>query len=163
MLINKRKNPLGTHLIVGLKNEHGLYKIDTEVSPTQLVGTELLRNIMLIFDACTGHEPDTFLVYEEFENWLNDIEWIGYDETFEVYINEETIQLVENKPLEGAKEELIKAFKVQKFTDEIASRLKEELSHIVKECFRNEVEKKLDNSTRESIIRSALYTVINKV
>lgn len=63
----------------------------------------------------------------------------------------------------GAKEELTKAFKVQKFTDEIASRLKEELSHIVKECFRNEVEKKLDNSTRESIIRSALYTVINKV
>lgn len=102
MLINKRKNPLVTHLIVGLKNEHGLYKIHTEVSPTQLVGTELLRNIMPIFDACTGHEPDTFLVYEE-------------------------------------------------------------LSHIVKECFRNEVEKKLDNSTRESIIRSALYTVINKV
>lgn len=27
MLINKRKNPLVTHLIVGLKNEHGLYKI----------------------------------------------------------------------------------------------------------------------------------------
>lgn len=111
MLINKRKNPLVTHLIVGLKNEHGLYKIHTEVSPTQLVGTELLRNIMPIFDACTGHEPDTFLVYEEFENWLNDIEWIGY-ETFEVYLNE-TIQLVENKPLEGAKEELTKAFKVQ--------------------------------------------------
>ena len=62
MLINKRKNPLVTHLIVGLKNEHGLYKIHTEVSPTQLVGTELLRNIMPIFDACTGHEPDTFLV-----------------------------------------------------------------------------------------------------
>lgn len=161
MLINKRKNPLVTHLIVGLKNEHGLYKIHTEVSPTQLVGTELLRNIMPIFDACTGHEPDTFLVYEEFENWLNDIEWIGY-ETFEVYLNE-TIQLVEGKSLEGAKEELTKAFKVQKLTDEIASRLKEELSHIVKECFRNEVEKKLDNSTRESIIRSALYTVINKV
>lgn len=108
MLINKRKNPLVTHLIVGLKNEHGLYKIHTEVSPTQLVGTELLRNIMPIFDACTGHEPDTFLVYEEFENWLNDIEWIGY-ETFEVYLNE-TIQLVENKPLEGVKEELTKAF-----------------------------------------------------
>lgn len=113
MLINKRKNPLVTHLIVGLKNEHGLYKIHTEVSPTQLVGTELLRNIMPIFDACTGHEPDTFLVYEEFENWLNDIEWIGY-ETFEVYLNE-TIQLVENKPLEGAKEELTKAFKVQNY------------------------------------------------
>ena len=78
-----------TYLIVGLKNEHGLYKIHTEVSPTQLVGTEL--------------------------------------------------------------------------TDEIASRLKEELSHIVKECFKNEVEKKLDSSTRESIVRSALYNVINKV
>ena len=139
-MLNKRKNPLVTHLIVGLKNEHGLYKIHTEVSPTQLVGTELLRNIMPIFDACTGHEPDTFLVYEEFENWLNDIEWIGY-ETFEVYLNK-TIQLVEGKSLEGAKEEL---------------------SHIVKECFRNEVEKKLDNSTRESIVRSALYNVINKV
>lgn len=90
-----------------------------------------------------GHEPDTFLVYEEFENWLNDIEWIGY-ETFEVYLNK-TIQLVEGKSLEleGAKEELTKAFKVQKLTDEIASRLKEELSHIVKECFRNEVEKSL--------------------
>lgn len=86
-----------TYLIVGLKNEHGLYKIHTEVSPTQLVGTELLRNIMPIFDACTGHEPDTFLIHEEFENWLN------------------------------------------------------------------EVEKKLDSSTRESIVRSALYNVINKV
>lgn len=43
------------------------------------------------------------------------------------------------------------------------SRLKEELSHIVKECFKNEVEKKLDSSTRESIVRSALYNVINKV
>lgn len=151
-----------TYLIVGLKNEHGLYKIHTEVSPTQLVGTELLRNIMPIFDACTGHEPDTFLIlHEEFENWLNDIEWIGY-ETYEVYLNE-TIQLVEVKSLEGAKEELTKAFKVQKLTDEIASRLKEELSHIVKECFKNEVEKKLDSSTRESIVRSALYNVINKV
>lgn len=57
-----------TYLIVGLKNEHGLYKIHTEVSPTQLVGTELLRNIMPIFDACTGHEPDTFLIHEVFEN-----------------------------------------------------------------------------------------------
>jgi hypothetical protein len=153
---------------VGLKNEHGLYKIHTEVSPTQLVSTELLRNIMPIFDACTGHEPDTFLIYEEFENWLNDVEWIGY-ETYEVYLNEtevylnETIRLVEVKSLEGAKEELTKAFKVQKLTDEIASRLKEELSHIVKECFKNEVEKKLDSSTRESIVRSALYNVINKV
>ena len=146
-----------TYLIVGLKNEHGLYKIHTEVSPTQLVGTELLRNIMPIFDVCTGHEPDTFLIHEEFENWLNDIEWIGY-ETYEVYLNE-TIQLVEVKSLEGAKEELT----VQKLTDEIASRLKEELSHIVKECFKNEVEKKLDSSTRESIVRSALYNVINKV
>lgn len=54
MLINKRKNPLVTHLIVGLKNEHGLYKIHTEVSPTQLVGTELLRNIMPIFDPALG-------------------------------------------------------------------------------------------------------------
>ena len=160
-LINKRKNPQVTYLIVGLKNEPGLYKIHTEVSPTQLVGTELLRNIMPIFDACTRHEPDTFLIYEEFENWLNDVEWIGY-ETYEVYLNE-TIQLVEVKSLEGAKEELTKAFKVQKLTDEIASRLKEELSHIVKECFKNEVEKKLDFSTRESIIRSALYNVINKV
>lgn len=142
-----------TYLIVGLKNEHGLYKVHTEVNPTQLVGTELLRNIMPIFDVCTGHEPDTFLIYEEFENWLNDIEWIGY-ETFEVYLNE-TIQLVEGKPLEGAKEELTRAFKVQKLTDEIASRLKE--------CFKNEVEKKLDSSTRESIVRSALYNVINKV
>lgn len=44
--INKRKNPQVTYLIVGLNNEHGLYKIHTEVSPTQLVGTELLRNIM---------------------------------------------------------------------------------------------------------------------
>lgn len=70
---------------------------------------------------------------------------------------------VEGHPLEGAKEELTKAFKVQKLTDEIASRLKEGLSHIVKECFRNEVEKKLDLPTRESIIRSALYLVINKV
>lgn len=59
-MLNKRKNPQVTHLVVGLKNEHGLYKIHTEVSPTQLVGTELLRNIMPIFDACTGHEPDTF-------------------------------------------------------------------------------------------------------
>lgn len=160
-MLNKRKNPQVTHLVVGLKNEYGLYKIHTEVSPTQLVGTELLRNIMPIFDTCTGHEPDTFLVYEEFENWLNDIEWIGY-ETFEVYLNE-TIQFIEGHPLEGAKEELTKAFKVQKLTNEIASRLKEELSHIVKECFKNEVEKKLDLPTRESIIRSALYTVINKV
>ena len=159
--ISKRKNPRVTHLVVGLKNDQGLYKIHTEVSPTQLVGTELLRNIMPIFDACTGHEPDTFLVYEEFENWLNDIEWIGY-ETFEVYLNE-TIQLIEGKSLKGAKEELTKAFKVQKLTDEIASRLKEELSHIVKECFKNEVEKKLDSPTRESIVRSALYNVINKV
>lgn len=127
-----------THLVVGLKDDQGLYKIHTEVSPTQLVGTELLRNIMPIFDACTGHEPDTFLIHE-------------------------TIQLVEGKSLEGAKEELTKAFKVQKLTDEIASRLKEELSHIVKECFKNEVEKKLDSSTRESIVRSALYNVINKV
>lgn len=150
-----------TYLIVGLKNEHGLYKIHTEVSPTQLVGTEFLRNIMPIFDLCTGHEPDTFLIHEEFENWLNDVEWIGY-ETHEVYLNE-TIQLVEVKSLEGAKEELTKAFKVQKLTDEITSRLKEELSHIVKECFKNEVEKKLDSSTRESIVRSALYNVINKV
>lgn len=150
-----------TYLIVGLKNEHGLYKIHTEVSPTQLVGTELLRNIMPIFDVCTGHEPDTSLVYEEFENWLNDIEWIGY-ETFEVYLNE-TIQFIEGHPLEDAKEELTKAFKVQKLTNEIASRLKEELSNIVKECFRNEVEKNLDLSTRDSIVRSALYTVINKV
>lgn len=150
-----------THLVVGLKDDQGLYKIHTEVSPIQLVGTELLRNIMPIFDACTGHEPDTFLIQEEFENWLNDIEWIGY-ETYEVYLNE-TIQLVEGKSLEGAKEELTKAFKVQKLTDEIASRLKEELSHIVKECFKNEVEKKLDSSTRESIVRSALYNVINKV
>lgn len=150
-----------THLVVSLKNEHGLYKIHTEVSPTQLVGTELLRNIMPIFDACTGHEPDTLLIYEEFENWLNDIEWIDY-ETFEVYPNK-TIQFVEEHPLEDAKEELIKAFKVQKFTDEIASRLKEELSNIVKECFRNEVEKNLDLPTRESIIKSALYLVINKV
>lgn len=91
-----------------------------------------------------GHEPDTFLIYEEFENWLNDIEWIGY-ETFEVYLNE-TIQFVEGHPLE-----------------ERVLKLKEELSHIVKECFRNEVEKKLDLPTRESIIRSALYLVINKV
>ena len=159
--INKRKNPRVAHLVVGLKNEHGLYKIHTEVSPTQLVGTELLRNIMPIFDACTGHEPDTFLIHEEFENWLNDVEWIDY-ETYEVYLNE-TIQLVEVKSLEGAKEELTKAFKVQKLTDEIASRLKEELSHIVKECFKNEVKKKLDSSTRESIVRSALYNVINKV
>lgn len=159
--IPKKRNPQVTHLVVGLKNEHDLYKIHIEVSPTQLVGTELLRNIMPIFDACTGHEPDTFLIYEEFENWLNDIEWIGY-ETFEVYLNE-TIRFVEGYTLEGAKEELTKAFKVQKLTDEIASRLKEELSHIVKECFRNEVEKKLDLPTRESIIRSALYTVINKV
>lgn len=75
----------------------------------------------------------------------------------------EPIQLVEVKSLEGAKEELTKAFKVQKLTDEIASRLKEELSHIVKECFKNEVEKKLDSSTRGSIVRSALYNVINKV
>lgn len=36
-MLNKRKNPLVTHLIVGLKNEHGLYKIHTEVSPTQLM------------------------------------------------------------------------------------------------------------------------------
>lgn len=150
-----------THLIVGLKDDQGLYKIHTEVSPTQLVGTELLRNIMPIFDACTGHEPDTFLIHEEFENWLNDIEWIGY-ETYEVYLNE-TVQLVEHESLDNAKDELTKAFKVQKLTDEIASRLKEELSHIVKECFRNEVEKKLDSSTRESIVRSALYTIINKV
>lgn len=148
-----------THLVVGLKDYQGLYKIHTEVSPTQLVGTELLRNIIPIFDACTGHEPDTFLIPEEFGNWLNDIEWIGY-ETYEVYLNE-TIQLVEGKSLESAKEELTKAFKVQKLTDEIASRLKEELSHIVKECFKNEVEKKLDSSTRESIVRSALYNVIN--
>lgn len=150
-----------THLIVGLKDDQGLYKIHTEVSPTQLVGTELLRNIMPIFDACTGHEPDTFLVHEEFETWLNDISWVGY-ETYEVYLNE-TIQLVEHESLDNAKDELTKAFKVQKLTDEIASRLKEELSHIVKECFRNEVEKKLDSSTRESIVRSALYNVINKV
>lgn len=150
-----------THLIVGLKDDQGLYKIHTEVSPTQLVGTELLRNIMPIFDACTGHEPDTFLIYEEFENWLNDITWVGY-ETYEVYLNE-TVQLVEHESLDNAKDELTKAFKVQKFTDEIASRLKEELSHIVKECFKNEVEKKLDSSTRESIVRSALYNVINKV
>lgn len=150
-----------THLIVGLKDDQGLYKIHTEVSPTQLVGTELLRNIMPIFDACTGHEPDTFLVYEEFENWLNDIEWIGY-ETYEVYLNK-TIQLVEHESLDNAKDELTKAFKVQKLTDEIASRLKEELSHIIKDCFRNEVEKNLDLSTRESIVRSALYNVINKV
>lgn len=150
-----------THLVVGLKNDQGLYKIHTEVSPTQLVGTELLRNIMPIFDACTGHEPDTFLVYEEFENWLNDITWVGY-ETFEVYLNE-TLQLVEHESLDNAKDELIKAFKVQKLTDEIASRLKGELSNIVKECFKNEVEKKLDNSTRESIVRSALYNIINKV
>lgn len=150
-----------THLVVGLKDNQGLYKIHTEVSPTQLVGTELLRNIMPIFDACTGHEPDTFLVYEEFENWLNDIAWVGY-ETYEVYLNE-TVQLVEHESLDNAKDELTKAFKVQKLTDEISSRLKEELSHIVKECFRNEVEKKLDLSTRESIVRSALYKVINKV
>lgn len=150
-----------THLIVGLKDDQGLYKIHTEVSPTQLVGTELLRNIMPIFDACTGHEPDTLLIYEEFENWLNDITWVGY-ETYEVYLNE-TVQLVEHESLDNAKDELTKAFKVQKFTDEIASRLKEELSHIVKECFKNEVEKKLDSSTRESIVRSALYNVINKV
>lgn len=150
-----------THLIVGLKDDQGLYKIHTEVSPTQLVGTELLRNIMPIFDACTGHEPDAFLIYEEFENWLNDITWVGY-ETYEVYLNE-TVQLVEHESLDNAKDELTKAFKVQKLTDEIASRLKEELSHIVKECFKNEVEKKLDSSTRESIVRSALYTVINKV
>lgn len=150
-----------THLIVGLKDDQGLYKIHTEVSPTQLVGTELLRNIMPIFDACTGHEPDTFLVYEEFENWLNDITWVGY-ETYEVYLNK-TIQLVGHESLDNAKDELTKAFKVQKLTDEIASRLKEELSHIVKECFRNEVEKKLDNSTRDSIVRSALYSVINKI
>ena len=150
-----------THLVVGLKDDQGLYKIHTEVSPTQLVGTELLRNIMPIFDACTGHEPDTFLIHEEFENWLNDIGWIGY-ETYEIYLNE-TIQFVEAESLDNAKDELTKAFKVQKFTDEIASRLKEELSHIVKECFKNEVEKKLDSSTRESIVRSALYNVINKV
>lgn len=150
-----------THLIVGLKDDQGLYKIHTEVSPTQLVGTELLRNIMPIFDACTGHEPDTLLIYEEFENWLNDITWVGY-ETHEVYLNE-TVQLVEHESLDNAKDELTKAFKVQKLTDEIASRLKEELSHIVKECFKNEVEKKLDSSTRESIVRSALYNVINKV
>lgn len=150
-----------THLVVGLKDDQGLYKIYTEVSPTQLVGTELLRNIMPIFDACTGHEPDTFLIHEEFENWLNDIGWIGY-ETYEIYLNE-TIQFVEAESLDNAKDELTKAFKVQKLTDEIASRLKEELSHIVKECFKNEVEKKLDSSTRESIIRSALYNVINKV
>lgn len=150
-----------THLVVGLKDAKGLYKIHTEVSPTQLVGTELLRNIMPIFDACTGHEPDTFLIHEEFENWLNDIGWIGY-ETYEIYLNE-TIQFVEAKSLDNAKDELTKAFKVQNLTDEIASRLKEELSHIVKECFKNEVEKKLDSSTRESIVRSALYNVINKV
>lgn len=150
-----------THLVVGLKDDQGLYKIHTEVSPTQLVGTELLRNIMPIFDACTGHEPDTFLIHEEFENWLNDIGWIGY-ETYEIYLNE-TIQFVEAESLDNAKDELTKAFKVQKLTDEIASRLKEELSHIVKECFKNEVEKKLDSSTRESIVRSALYNVINKV
>lgn len=150
-----------THLVVGLKDDQGLYKIHTEVSPTQLVGTELLRNIMPIFDACTGHEPDTFLIHEEFENWLNDIGWIGY-ETYEIYLNE-TIQFVEAESLDNAKDELTKAFKVQKITDEIASRLKEELSHIVKECFKNEVEKKLDSSTRESIVRSALYNVINKV
>lgn len=150
-----------THLIVGLKDDQGLYKIHTEVSPTQLVGTELLRNIMPIFDACTGHEPDTFLIYEEFENWLNDITWVGY-ETYEVYLNK-TIQLVEHESLDNAKDELTKAFKVQKLTDEIASRLKEELSHIIKDCFRNEVEKNLDLSTRESIVRSALYNVINKV
>lgn len=150
-----------THLIVGLKDDQGLYKIHTEVNPTQLVGTELLRNIMPIFDACTGHEPDTFLIYEEFENWLNDITWVGY-ETYEVYLNE-TIQLVEHESLDNAKDELTKAFKVQKLTNEIASRLKEELSHIIKDCFRNEVEKNLDLSTRESIVRSALYNVINKV
>lgn len=150
-----------THLVVGLKDDQGLYKIHTELNPTQLVGTELLRNIMPIFDACTGHEPDTFLIHEEFENWLNDIGWVGY-ETYEVYLNE-TIQFVEAESLDNAKNELIKAFKVQKLTDEIASRLKEELSHIVKECFRNEVEKKLDNSTRDSIVRSALYSVINKI
>lgn len=150
-----------THLIVGLKDDQGLYKIHIEVSPTQLVGTELLRNIMPIFDACTGHEPDTFLIYEEFENWLNDITWVGY-ETYEVYLNE-TIQLVEHESLDNVKDELTKAFKVQKLTDEIASRLKEELSHIIKDCFRNEVEKNLDLSTRESIVRSALYNVINKV
>lgn len=161
-MLNKKKNPQVTHLIVSLKNEGGLYKIHTEVSPTQLVGTELLRNIMPIFDACTGHEPDTFLVYEEFENWLNDIDWIGY-ETFEVYLNE-TLQLVEGKSLEGAKEELTKAFKVQKITDEISSRLREELRHIVKDCFKNEFfDKKLDSSIQESIVRSALYNVINKV
>lgn len=88
-----------TYLIVGLKNEHGLYKIHTEVSPTQLVGTELLRNIMPIFDACTGHEPDTFLIHEEFENWLNDIEGIGY-ETYEVYLNE-TIQFSRSQVFRG--------------------------------------------------------------
>lgn len=159
-MLNK-KNPQVTYLIVGFKNEQGLYKINTEVNPTQLVGTELLRNIMPIFDACTGHEPDTFLVYKEFEIWLNDIEWVGY-ETFEVYPNE-TLKLVEGHSLDNFKDTLYKAFKVKKLTDEISSRLSEELRHIVKDCFKEEEFEKFDSPTQESVIRSALYNVINKV
>lgn len=36
-MLNKKKNPQVTYLIVGFKNEQGLYKINTEVNPTQLV------------------------------------------------------------------------------------------------------------------------------